>query len=69
MGDTDIANLNFSVGLLFTSTTKFRSAVREYVIKNGKNMKFIKNEKDKVMTCDATQMRGGKTFQVMTYNS
>ena len=32
-------------------------------------MKFIKNEKDKVMTCDATQMRGGKTFQVMTYNS
>ena len=69
MGDTDIANLNFSVGLLFTSTTKFRAAVREYVIKNGKNMKFIKNEKDKVMTCDATQMRGGKIFQVMTYNS
>ncbi|KAJ9702962.1 hypothetical protein PVL29_004634 [Vitis rotundifolia] len=64
--DTNMINPQFSVGLLFTSATKFGVAMREYAIKNGRNMKFIKNEKDKVVY--ATQVRDEKTFQVMTYN-
>ncbi|KAJ9693795.1 hypothetical protein PVL29_009656 [Vitis rotundifolia] len=46
--DTDMVNPQFSVGLLFISATEFRVAMREYAIKNGRNVKFIKNEKDKV---------------------
>ena len=48
----------FSVGLLFTSTAKFRAIVREYVIKNGRNVKFIKNEKDEVrVVCSARYLK------------
>lgn len=68
-------NPQFSVGLLFTSIAKFKVAMREYAIKNGRNMKFIKNEKEKVRVmcligCPwivyATQVRDEKTFQVKT---
>ena len=48
VSDTNMANPKFSVGLLFTCATEFRAAVRECAIKNGRNVKFVKNEKDKV---------------------
>lgn len=48
VGDTDMTNLEFSVGLLFTCAIEFRDVVKEYAIKNGRNVKFIKNENDKV---------------------
>lgn len=51
--------------------------MREYAIKNGRNIKFIKNEKEKVrVMCSigcpwivyAIQVRDEKIFQVRTYN-
>ena len=48
VSDTNMANPKFSIGLLFTCATEFRAAVRECAIKNGRNVKFVKNEKDKV---------------------
>ena len=42
MGDTDMTNLEFSVGLRFTCATEFRDVVKEYARKNGRNVKFIK---------------------------
>ena len=45
VANTDMVNPQFSVGLLFTSAVEFRVVMREYAIKN---VKFIKNEKDKV---------------------
>ncbi|KAJ9671056.1 hypothetical protein PVL29_027177 [Vitis rotundifolia] len=65
--DTDMANLEFN----------FRAIVREYVIKNGRNVKSIENEKDKVrVVCPkgchwvayVVEVRNEKTFQVRTYN-
>ncbi|KAJ9700953.1 hypothetical protein PVL29_006333 [Vitis rotundifolia] len=67
----------FSVRLLFTSATELQVVVREYAIKNGRNVKFVKNEKDKVrVVCSigcpwvvyAAQVRDEKTFQLRTYN-
>ena len=78
VANTDIINHQFSVRLLFTSATEFRVAVREYAIKNERNVKFVKNEKDKVrVVCSAgcpwvvyaAQVRDGKTFRARTYNA
>ena len=72
-----MANLKFKVVLLFASVVELRATVREYAIKFGKNMKFIKNKNDRVrIVCSirspwvvyATQLRDEKTFQVKTYN-
>ena len=78
VANTNIINHQFSVRLLFTSATEFRAAVREYAIKNERNVKFVKNEKDKVrVVCStgcpwvvyAAQVRDEKTFQGRTYNA
>ena len=70
-------NPKFRVVLLFTSAVEFRATVREYAIKIGKNMKFIKNKNDEVrVVCStrspwvvyASQVRDEKKFQVRTYN-
>lgn len=46
MGDIDMVNPKFKVVLLFTSAVEFKVVVREYAVKNGRDVKFIKNEKD-----------------------
>ena len=46
--ETDMADLTFVVGMIFSTVQEFRKAVREYGIKNGHNFDFIKNESDRV---------------------
>lgn len=45
---TDMLDLKFELGMKFTDSKEFRSVVRSYSIKNGKGIRFIKNEKCKV---------------------
>lgn len=54
MGDIDMVNPKFKVVLLFTSAVEFKAVVREYAVKNGRNVKFIKNEKDIVRVMCST---------------
>ncbi|KAJ9702864.1 hypothetical protein PVL29_004558 [Vitis rotundifolia] len=77
VGDTDMANLEFNLGLLFIGVAEFKATAREYVIKNGRNVKFVETEKDRVkVVCSkecpwvvyATEVRDETTFQVRTYN-
>lgn len=72
-----MTNPKFRVVLLFKSVVEFRATIREYAIKIGKNMKFIKNKNDRVrVVCStrspwvvyATQVRDDKKLQVRTYN-
>ena len=70
-------NPKFKLGMLFNSVkVLFRVAVREYAIKNGKQIKFPINENDKVMAiynegCQwvlyASMLKGEHTMQVKTF--
>lgn len=71
-----MTNVEFKVGMLFGSATEFRAAVREYAIKNGKNVKFVRNEKTRVRAvcrdgCRwmifAFSMQNQNILQVKTY--
>ncbi|KAH7862383.1 hypothetical protein Vadar_004172 [Vaccinium darrowii] len=44
---TDMANPVFMVGMEFKSHSLFRDAVKEYAIKHGKIIKFLKSDKEK----------------------
>ena len=46
--EIDLENPTFSIGMLFGNAAVFRKAIREYRIKNHKDLKFKKNDKDKI---------------------
>lgn len=45
---TDMANPIFMVGMEFKTHSLFRDAVKEYAIKHGKSIKFLKSDREKV---------------------
>ncbi|XP_008221758.1 PREDICTED: uncharacterized protein LOC103321711 [Prunus mume] len=54
--ETDLSNPIFKLGLRFSSVYVFRKAVINYSIFNRKNIKFSKNDKDKIRAvCDGTK--------------
>jgi hypothetical protein len=65
-------------GMKFADVYQFREAVREYNLKIGKDLSFVKNDKDKVIIvckdehCNyrvyGSQVRDEITFQIKTYN-
>uniref|UniRef100_A0A2N9IN90 Transposase MuDR plant domain-containing protein n=1 Tax=Fagus sylvatica TaxID=28930 RepID=A0A2N9IN90_FAGSY len=65
-------------GMKFADVYQFREAVREYNLKIGKDLSFVKNDKDKVIIvckdehCNyrvyGSQVRDEMTFQIKTYN-
>ncbi|XP_019198411.1 PREDICTED: uncharacterized protein LOC109192291 [Ipomoea nil] len=42
---TDMNDPEFTLGMTFASKQEFKEAVHNYAIKNGKDMKFVKNDK------------------------
>jgi hypothetical protein len=62
----------------FVDVYQFREAVREYNLKRGKDLSFVKNDKDKVIIvckdehCNyrvyGSKVRDEITFQIKTYN-
>ncbi|KAF7150218.1 hypothetical protein RHSIM_Rhsim02G0197700 [Rhododendron simsii] len=77
--ETDLGKVQFTVGMKFPSAKEFREAVREYSIKEGKDIKFVKNETTRVKAkCDtegcgwsvmASLSQKGESFQVKTHKS
>ncbi|KAG5531535.1 hypothetical protein RHGRI_026218 [Rhododendron griersonianum] len=77
--ETDLGKVKFSVGMKFPSAKEFREAVREYSIKEGKDIKFVKNETTRVKAKCATEECGwsvmaslsqkGESFQVKSHKS
>ncbi|KAF7120871.1 hypothetical protein RHSIM_Rhsim13G0222200 [Rhododendron simsii] len=76
---TDLGKVQFTVWMKFPSAKEFREAVRDYSIKEGKDIKFVKNEttrvKAKCATVDcgwsvmASLYQKGESFQVKTHKS
>jgi MuDR family transposase/MULE transposase domain len=46
--ETDMGNPKFTLGMIFSSKSEFRDAVKEYGIKNRVNIKFYKNDKKRM---------------------
>ncbi|KAG5531216.1 hypothetical protein RHGRI_025988 [Rhododendron griersonianum] len=77
--ETDLGKVQFTVGMKFPSAKEFREAVREYSIKEGKDIKFVKNETTRVKAKCATEECGwsvmaslsqkGESFQVKSHKS
>ncbi|XP_058198465.1 uncharacterized protein LOC131313987 [Rhododendron vialii] len=77
--ETDLGKVQFTEGMKFPSAKEFREAVREYSIKEGKDIKFVKNETTRVKAKCATEGCGwsimaslsqkGESFQVKTHKS
>ena len=77
--DTDMAEPEFKVGLVFPNGKSFRTAVKQHSLRVGKQLWFKKNNSDKVrVQCRASGcpfvlyaslVRPSKTFVVKTYNS
>jgi hypothetical protein len=74
----DMSNPVLENGMKFSDVYQFREAVREYNLKIGKDLSFVKNDKDKVIIvckdehCSyrvyGSQVRDEMTFQIKTYN-
>ena len=74
----DMSNPVLENGMKFTDVYQFREAVREYNLKIGNDLSFVKNNKDKVIIvckdehCNyrvyGSQVRDEMTFQIKTYN-
>jgi hypothetical protein len=74
----DMSNPVLENGMKFGDVYQFREAVREYNLKKGKDLSFVKNEKDKVIIvckdehCNykvyGFKVRDEMTFQIKTYN-
>jgi MuDR family transposase len=45
--ETDMSNTKFALGMIFSSKSEFRDAMKEYEIKSRVNIKFYKNDKKK----------------------
>ncbi|KAG5566220.1 hypothetical protein RHGRI_001980 [Rhododendron griersonianum] len=77
--ETDLGKVQFTVGMKFPSAKEFREAVREYSIKEGKDIKFVKNETTRVKAKCAIEECGwsvmaslsqkGESFQVKSHKS
>lgn len=75
----DMADPQFQLGLCFTDAALFRSAIRQHSIVNGRDIRFSKNEKNKVQavckhkSCEwsvyGSQLRNEATFQIKTLNA
>uniref|UniRef100_A0A2N9G9T6 SWIM-type domain-containing protein n=1 Tax=Fagus sylvatica TaxID=28930 RepID=A0A2N9G9T6_FAGSY len=74
----DMSSPMLENGMKFADVYQFREAVREYNLKIGKDLSFVKNDKDKVIIvckdehCNyrvyGSQVRDEMTFQIKTYN-
>ena len=73
----DMSNLVLENGMKFANVYQFREAVREYNLKIGNDLSFVKNDKDKVIIvckddCNyrvyGSQVRDEMTFQIKNYN-
>ncbi|XP_028094043.1 uncharacterized protein LOC114294125 [Camellia sinensis] len=73
---TNMVDPQFQVGMVFPSSKVFKQAVKEHAIKTGKDIKFLKNDKDRVRAgckppCQwmiyASKMHGQMNLQVKTY--
>jgi hypothetical protein len=74
----DMSNPVLENGMKFADVYQFREAVREYNLKIGKDLSFVKNDKDKVIIvckdehCNyrvyGSQVKDEMTFQIKTYN-
>uniref|UniRef100_A0A2N9EY34 SWIM-type domain-containing protein n=1 Tax=Fagus sylvatica TaxID=28930 RepID=A0A2N9EY34_FAGSY len=73
----DMSNPVLENGMKFANVYQFREAVREYNLKIGKDLSFVKNDKDKVIIvckddCNykvyGSQVRDEMTFQIKNYN-
>ena len=77
----DVVNISNPVlenGMKFANMYQFREAVREYNLKIGKDLSFVKNDKDKVIiVCKdehynyrvyGSKVKDEMTFQIKTYN-
>ncbi|KAH7864390.1 hypothetical protein Vadar_029082 [Vaccinium darrowii] len=77
--ETDMGKVQFCVGMKFGNAKEFREAVREYAIKEGKQIKFTKNETTRVRAkCPAkgctweifgSLAQRGESFQVKSFKS
>ena len=74
----DMSNLVLENGMEFADVYQFREAVREYNLKIGNDLSFVKNDKYKVIiVCKdehsnyrvyGSKVRDEMTFQIKTYN-
>ena len=74
----DMINPMLKNGMKFADIYQFREAVKEYNLKKGKDLSFVKNNKDKVIIvckdehCNyrvyGSKVRDEMTFQIKTYN-
>ncbi|KAH7842932.1 hypothetical protein Vadar_010817 [Vaccinium darrowii] len=77
--ETDLGKVMFKTGMLFCTAKEFREAVREYAIKQGKDIKFVKNETTRVRAICAAKScpwyilgsltQKGEAFQVKSFES
>nr|GMD79609.1 uncharacterized protein LOC109192291 [Ipomoea batatas] len=54
---TDMNDPQFTLQMTFASKKEFRDVVQNYAIKNGKDFKFVKNDKDITKGCRGTSRR------------
>ncbi|KAI3410640.1 uncharacterized protein J3R85_018644 [Psidium guajava] len=76
--DVDMENPTFKLGMCFSNAKEFSEAIKNYAIKNRRQVRFVKNAPNKVRVvcsdgCDwliyASKMQGEHTLQVKTLNS
>ncbi|KAH7846311.1 hypothetical protein Vadar_012400 [Vaccinium darrowii] len=75
---TDTENPVFMVGMEFKSHSQFRDAVKEYSIKHGKKIKFLKSDREKVRAvckkgcpweCYASYVSADQLYRIKTHTS
>lgn len=75
--EVDMENTIFKLGMCFSNTKEFREAVRNYVMKNGRRVRFAQNGPNKLRTvyydgCDwliyASKVQREHILQVKTLN-
>ncbi|KAL3744004.1 hypothetical protein ACJRO7_013281 [Eucalyptus globulus] len=76
--EVDMENPTFKLGMCFSNAKEFREAVRNHAIKNGRNVRFVKNTPNKLRAmCSegcgwliyASKVQREHTLQVKTFNS
>jgi len=75
--EIDMENPVFKLGMCFSNAKEFREAIRNYAIKNGRQVRFTKSAQNKLRVvcsegCDwliyASKVQGKHTLQVKTFN-
>ncbi|KAL3753889.1 hypothetical protein ACJRO7_001174 [Eucalyptus globulus] len=75
--EIDMENPIFKLGMCFSNAKEFREAIRNYAIKNGRQVRFTKSAQNKLRVvcsegCDwliyASKVQGKHTLQVKTFN-